>query len=166
MTKKYIDLKESYDAKTLQFWSNSAGDTFNPKTGDDCSVEEMSFKLKNLYLNYWGETYHSSVYVAEYNGAPAIVLNYLFDESYIEDVSEKLEECKSYADMNRAWCAVHDLANLLVDILPGCTVFAGEYTDPIGHEIAILVPYRRRNMPEGIDKNLNEFIYPTFEELF
>ena len=26
MTKKYIDLKESYDAKTLQFWSNSAGD--------------------------------------------------------------------------------------------------------------------------------------------
>ena len=166
MTKKYIDLKEAYDAKTLQFWSNSAGDIFNPKTGDDCSVEEMPFKLKNLYLNYWGETYYVPVYVAECNGEPAIVFNYLFDESYIEDVSEKLEEYKSSADMNRAWCAVHDLANLLVDRLPGCTVFAGEYTDPAGHEISILVPYRRRNMLEEIDKDLEEFIYPTFEELF
>ena len=166
MTKKYIDLKEAYDAKTLQFWSNSAGDIFNPKTGDDCSVEEMPFKLKNLYLNYWGETYYVPVYVAEYNGEPSIVLNYLFDESYIEDVSEKLEECKSSADMNRAWCAVHDLANLLVDRLPGCTVFAGENTDPDGHEILILVPYRRRNMLDEINKDLEEFIYPTFEELF
>lgn len=166
MTKKYIDLKEAYDAKTLQFWSNSAGDIFNPKTGDDCSVEEMPFKLKNLYLNYWGETYYVPVYVAECNGEPAIVFNYLFDESYIEDVSEKLEEYKSSADMNRAWCAVHDLANLLVDRLPGCTVFAGEGTDPDGHEISILVPYRRRNMLEEIDKDLEEFIYPTFEELF
>ena len=166
MTKKYIDLKEAYDAKTLQFWSNSAGDIFNPKTGDDCSVEEMPFKLKNLYLNYWGETYYVPVYVAECNGEPAIVFNYLFDESYIEDVSEKLEEYKSSADMNRAWCAVHDLANLLVDRLPGCTVFAGEGTDPDGHEMSILVPYRRRNMLEGIDKDLAEFIYPTFEELF
>ena len=86
MTKKYIDLKEAYDAKTLQFWSNSAGDIFNPKTGDDCSVEEMPFKLKNLYLNYWGETYYVPVYVAEYNGEPSIVLNYLFDESYIEEI--------------------------------------------------------------------------------
>lgn len=166
MTKKYIDLKEAYDAKTLQFWSNSAGDTLNPKTGDDCSVEEMPFKLKNLYLNYLGETYPVYAYVAEYNGEPAIVFNYLFGESYIEDVSEKLGECKSSADMNRAWCAVHDLANLLVDRLPGCTVFAGEYTDPAGHEISILVPYRRRNMLEGIDKDLEEFIYSTFEELF
>ena len=166
MTKKYIDLKEAYDAKTLQFWSNSAGDIFNPKTGDDCSVEEMPFKLKNLYLNYWGETYYVPVYVAECNGEPAIVFNYLFDESYIEDVSEKLEEYKSSADMNRAWCAVHDLADLLVDRLPGCTVFAGEGTDPDGHEISILVPYRRRNMLEEIDKDLEEFIYPTFEELF
>ena len=106
------------------------------------------------------------VYVAEYNGEPSIVLNYLFDESYIEDVSEKLEECKSSADMNRAWCAVHDLANLLVDRLPGCTVFAGEGTDPDGHEISILVPYRRRNMLEGIDKDLAEFIYQPLRSYF
>ena len=44
--------------------------------------------------------------------------------------------------------------------------FAGEGTDPDGHEISILVPYRRRNMLEEIDKDLEEFIYPTFEELF
>lgn len=167
MIKKYIDLNESYDNGELRYWCNNAGDLFNPKTKKDCVVNDLPPKIKNLYLNYWGEIYNSSTYVVEYQDIPAIVFNYLFDKSYIEDVIEKLKIPTNMLYMDIDWLAVHDVANIIIDKLPtGCYVFAGKNTDPDGHEILVAVPYGMRNKLESIDKLLNDIVYPTFEELF
>lgn len=167
MIKKYINLAQALDEKALQFWCNSNGDLFNPHDDCECKEADLPAKLRNLYKNYWNDAFYVASYLVEFHDEPALVLNYLFDCCYIEDLMQKTTQYViTSPDMERAWCAVHDLANLLVDRLSECTVFAGEYTDPAGHEISILVPYRRRNMLEEIDKDLEEFIYPTFEELF
>lgn len=167
MVKKYIDLNESYDNGELRYWCNNAGDLFNPEIKKDCVVNDLPPKIKNLYLNYWGENYNSAVYVAEYKGNPVIVFCYLFDFSYIDNIMEKLNISSSTTYTDGIWCAVHDVANLLVHTVPtGCTVFAGQDTDPDGHEILVAVPYQMRDKLEEIDKSLDFFVYPTFEELF
>ena len=166
MIKKYIDLNESYDNGELRYWCNSCGDIFNPDTKKDCGVNDLPVKIKNLYLNYWGETYNSSTYIAEYSKNPVIIFSYLFDASYIDDVMEKLNIPSDTVYMDGIWCAVHDLANILIGKLPvGCYVFAGNNTDPDGHEILVAVPYQIRNKLEEIDKFLDQFVYSTFEEL-
>ncbi len=166
MIKKYIDLNESYDNGELRYWCNNAGDLFNPETQKDCGLNDLPPKIKNLYLNYWGEIYNSSTFVATYNGNPMIIFNYLFDESYIDDLLEQLNENPFSTKMDRVWLAIQDVANMLVDKTPGCFVFAGTYTDPDGHEILVGVPYCMRDKLEEIDKLLDQFVYSTFEELF
>lgn len=166
MVKKYIDLNESYDNGELRYWCNNAGDLFNPETKKDCVVNDLPHKIKNLYLNYWGETYNSAVYVAEYNENPVIVFCYLFDKEYVEDVMNGVKVAEFDIYNGTDWLAVHDVANMLTDKLPvGCCVFAGKNTDSDGHEILVSVPYKMRDKLEEIDKLLEQFVYPTFEEL-
>lgn len=157
---KYKDFYETYDSGNLHFWCSSAGDLYAPNS----NVDDLPLRVQNLYLNYWGEAYNTSTHCVSYLNQPGILFVYLFDISYIDDVMEE-QGLSSDDSMQRAWYAVRDIANLLVDKFPGCTVFAGNRTDSAGHEIAILIPYDMRGQLNELDNEIDEAIYPLFREL-
>ena len=157
---KYKDFYETYDSGNLHFWCSSSGDLYAPNS----NVDDLPLRVQNLYLNYWGEAYNTSTHCVSYLNQPGILFVFLFDISYIDDVMEE-QGLSSDDSMQRAWYAVRDIANLLVDKFPGCTVFAGNRTDSAGHEIAILIPYDMRGQLNELDNEIDEAIYPLFREL-
>ena len=157
---KYKDFAGAYNRGDLHFWCSSAGDLDTTNS----NVCDLPPRIRNLYLNYWGENYNTSTHCVSYLNQPGILFVYLFDTSYIDDVMEE-QRLSSDDSMQRAWYAVRDVANLLVDRFPGCTVFAGNRTDSEGHEIAILIPYDMRGQLNELDNEINEVIYPLFREL-
>ena len=151
--------------KEIYFWCNCTGDVFAKGNSLPDSVENMPPKYQNLYLNYWRESLGCSMFVAEWENKPYMILEILADYEYANDLELEMNEEIS---KNRFWLAVQDAAQLLVSgykQLEGLVIAVGKETDEDGHNIAVFVPYDRRDEIESIAKFVSEETYRLIREL-
>ena len=167
-----IPLVQAYDSKEIFYWCNSAGDLFIPgpdgKAQDADNPGQLPMKIRNLYDNYWAEDADCCMQEAIYIDQPGIILNYLFDKSFCQE----LAECESADDdMERLFDAVKDAASIIArdNVSMFCksyTVFCGYKTDPAGHEIVVFIPYNYRRKLNDVTTDLECTIYALVKELF
>ncbi len=167
-----IPLGFAYDGREIFYWCNSAGDLFVPgpdgKTKDAHDPDELPLKIRNLYDNYWSEDAGCCMQAASYKERPGMVLNYLFDEGWCDELlgHEHTDE-----DVERLYDAVKDVASIVERdhismFCKSCTVFCGYKSDPDGHEIVVFIPYEHRRMLKEIMEDLNSCICELVKELF
>lgn len=161
-----LSLNDIYKQDELFYWCNACGDINMPNT-DPMSLhteDELPMRERNLYENYWEEGAGCCMYVVRFREHPAMVLNYLFDKGYCEDL---LGHEPTRADMHHFWVAIRDCAQFLErdERTAGCWVVVGEDTDPDGHELTVVVPYERRETIKDVLHYLNETVYASVEQL-
>lgn len=160
-------LNKVYENKELFYYCNTCGD-INIPGSDPLSyhdVDELPLRVRNLYENYWYEGAGCHMYVVNYKGSPAMALGYLLDESYLEDLMNK--DAVSAKDMQIFYNAILDYAKMLDrdNNVAGCEILVGEYTDPDGHELLVIVPYELRGKIKTIADYLDGEVYSTVEAL-
>ena len=162
----------AYDGKEIFYWCSSAGDLFVPgpdgKAKDTIRPDELPTKIRNLYDNYWTEDAGCCMQVASYKEQPGMMLNYLFDKGWCDELLGREHTDK---DMERLYNAVKDAASILERdhmsmFCKSCTVFCGYKTDPDGPEIVVFIPYEYRRELAEITEDLECSAYELVKELF
>lgn len=160
-------LNNVYENKELFYCCNCCGDINMPHSHPLSyhDSDELPIKERNLYENYWCEGMGCHMYVVNYKGNPAMALGYLFDESYLCDLLNKDEASKE--DMEMFYGAVSDYARMLENKseVSFCEILIGKDTDPIGHELIVIVPYEKRSKINEIANYLDGVVYNTVEQL-
>lgn len=175
-----LKLNEAYEKKTLHYMCNGCGeanDPFHPGNMKLCRPEEVMYAPElDLYNNYWTDS--SCMYVLRmgdvwgYNYA-AMGLSYLFDCDFIRYIADKVGLLTDLTDeqvdrlmplMFKAITRAAEIFNR--EIAPGCDIYIGEYTDPTGHEMLVVVPYESRDKIETYCKALNDELEDVVTNLF
>lgn len=161
----FNNYNEMLKSKEIHFWCNCTGDVFVKGNSLPDSVENMPPKYQNLYLSYWQEGSGCSMFVAEWESKPYMILEILADYEYANDLELEMNEEIS---KNRFWLAVQDAAQCLATKykpMESLLIAAGKESDPDGHNIAVFVPYDRRDEIESIAKFVSEETYKLIREL-
>lgn len=160
-------LNKIYDNNELSYWCNCIGEINIPDT-DPLSyheADELPGLARELYVEYWTDEYVGKMYVVDYKGAPAIAINYVFDEYYVAELLNK--DKATFGDMVVIYNALLEYANKLEwkSLIWNCEVLVGFDTDPDGHELLVIVPYGERNKINRIAQYLDDYVYNAVEAL-
>lgn len=153
-----ISLNNVYDENSLYYWCNCTGDLNIPgcRSWDIVTNTDMlPNAVWDVYDNFWGEGRGAQEYVATYNGVTGLMLGWLFDYSWLDDLSliklnaYTMEVPDSMKEVLHS--AVEKVAKNLAagqffsddeqPIQHNYPVFFGKDTDPDGDEILIFFPY-------------------------
>ena len=161
------NLNEIYKNDELFYYCNSCGEINIPNTDvfSYHDVDELPIKERNLYENYWSDAYGFQMYVVNYNGNAAMALNFLFCETYLSDILNK--DKINDTDMQMLYNAISDYAKILEKdkIVAFCDIAVGDYTDPDGHELLVIIPYERRTEIKNIAEALENVVSNGVESL-
>ena len=172
-------LNETYDRNELFYMCNACGEVNDPSIPGDMGFhqpeEVMTPEEQQLYENYWAEGAGCCMYVLRIKERAAMGLCYLFDTGWVKDVlDERPDVAKPVADedikqvwMPRVFAAVSKAAEAEIQgLAPGCDIYLGDWTDPDGHEMLVVVPYEKRDQIEGIAEKLYDAVYEVVKNLF
>lgn len=165
----YVDsLNEIHAGKShikMQYYCNACGEIGLPTDVSPLTVheaEELPIQERELYETYWSDRYGFKTYVVNYNKTPALALNFLVCEQFVEDTigrkptDEDMDKVFAYLG---AYAGSIDRLNMLDD----CEVAIGDYTDPDGHELMVIVPYNARREIPYICECLDNAVYTDIE---
>lgn len=171
-------LNEIYEKNGLLYMCNACGDINDPNVPGDTKThlpeEVMTPEEQVLYESYWTEDGGCCMYVLNVEGKAAMGLCYLFDTGWCRDVVDGDSDPRhsvSDEDIERLWMpqvftAITDASSKIQELVPGCDIYLGEWTDPDGHEMLVVVPYEMRDQIKGISQKLYDTVYETVEKVF
>ena len=172
-------LNEIYKRNELFYMCNACGDVNDPNIPHDLEShmpeEVMTPEEQELYDNYWTEGGGCQMYVLRIKGKAAMGLCYLFDTEWAQDIVREKKGISSPVtedDINQVWMlrmfsAVFRAAEKKIQkLVRGCDIYLGDWTDPDGHEMLVVVPYEMRDQIENISKMLYEVVYDAVEKAF
>ncbi|NLT15388.1 MAG: hypothetical protein GXY05_13725 [Clostridiales bacterium] len=171
-------LNDAYKHNTLFYFCNATGDINMP--GDPMlgtgfyivhTSEELPPKERELYENFWSEDGGGTQYVVRCEGKPGIAICYLFDRDYILELCgwDVNDDIGGDVIVKQFFSAVEAYAKEVeaFPVLEGCSIFVGDNTDPVGHELLVFVPYE---LVEGkyadVKKFLDTYVYMCVEVAF
>lgn len=178
------DLNKLYEEKTLYYWCNAVGDLNIPGYPLlACpTADKLPPDVREVYEKYWSENGWECRYVVTCDGETGLLLNYLFDHSWIKDMIEE-KELKPFSDEDRSkllHIAVDATVGIVEDYIRSKTekrfeILVGYDTDPDGDELGVFFPISElennafvdtdcEDMP--VDKELSEIVYNTVEKNF
>ena len=162
MVDKTKSLNEVYEKGELEYLCNAAGDINVPgKEWWSGKPEELSRSARELYENYWSEGAGLPMYVVEYKCETAMAITALFDESYKDDL---LTEKGIAVTTSEFWEAVKRVA-IVYRLAFQYETLVGKDTDPIGHEIVFIIPYKDCENAPDIAEFIGGHIYDDFEKV-
>lgn len=161
MQDKTKSLNEVYEKDELVYFCNACGDINIPgKEGWwNGKPEELPRTARELYENCWGEGCGLPMYVVEYKAETAMAISALFDEDYKDDL---LAEKGIAVTTSEFWEAVRRVA-IMYRLAFRYETLVGRDTDPIGHEIVFIIPYKDCEDAADIAAFLGDHIYNDFE---
>lgn len=163
---KTVSLNEVYKKGDLVYYCNACGDIIDPAQAPGAGPWEVGDPAKlprsarELYENCWGEGCGLPMYVVEYKAETAMAITALFDESYKDDL---LTEKGIAVTTSEFWEAVKRVAKMYSLALQYETL-VGKNTDPIGHEIVFIIPYKTCENAADIAAFIGDHIYTDFEQ--
>lgn len=173
-----VSLNETYSANKLSYMCNACGDINKPGADPlDFRVYQpedvMTPEEQTLYESYWNEGSGCCEYVLRIGESAAMGLGFLLDTGWCRDLLEELSNGGiEDSDIENLWMPKLFLAakeaseNVIQPLVAGCDIHIGEWTDPDGHEILVIVPYRLRDELSDIVKNLCDSVYSSVENAF
>lgn len=145
----------------LFYWCNATGEINMP--GDDDSAcghapDELPPKCREIFERHFVEGGECNKYVVTFKGRVGLLLVALHDEYEVSDSCGLHPNGKNAAEEDKVKMAMamysyllkQRVANMETDpVFDGCTLIYGDYTDPIGHELALFVPETElKRLPE------------------
>lgn len=141
-TTKIIDMN-TLDHENFHYWTNAVGELNLP---DDTKSEPRAVKNVPVYVqNVIALTEFHSVreYVVTLNGTTGILFNMLYDESYVQDVSGVCDKdlvpfMHRFGDYLKFYAGM--ICQNVKHINYNTETILGLYSDPDGHELAVVFP--------------------------
>lgn len=128
-----------------------------PGNGEDfeaCSEpEDLPPKCKWLYDNFFTEDFE---YVVNFEGKTGLLLTARYDEYYccneVCGFSEMPDDNQVEDIMALEYLILKKRASKMetTEAFSSCTILLGEYTDPVGHELALFIPIEEIERKEEI----------------
>lgn len=142
-------LNEIYNKNQLFYWHNACGEINMPGDGDGYfhhDLEELPLKCRQFYNQFFSEDNDCYCYVVNCEGKTGLLLVALYDEPYCcSEVCgfRTMPATNRVADiMALEYLTLKNRVNQMetLEVFSGCTILLGEYTDPVGHELALFIP--------------------------
>ena len=134
-------LNEFYEKKQIFYWCNATGDLNGPGFSDTKSpeLEELPAKVREVYERFWTEGRGANEYVVTLNGKTGLMLGWLFDYGYLEDLQVTVG-ANDPIQKDEYHAAVYAAANALSYDYRNPVIY-GKDTDPEGDEILLFFEY-------------------------
>lgn len=145
----------------LFYWNNALGEINMPGEGNGVCVhtpDELPPKCKEIFDRYFVAGGECNKYVVTFEGHVGLLLVALHDEYEVSENCGLHPDGKNAAEEEKVKMAMamysyllkQRVANMETDpVFDGCTLIYGDYTDPIGHELALFVPETElKRLPE------------------
>ena len=146
-----LRLNEVVDQKKIYYWTNATGDIFVPgldrtKGGRE---DDLPGKAKLIYQFYWDELSSAHKCVVCLNGVYGIMLEWLFDWSWLKDMGLSPLDDKVVAAFHKAVKLTAETFVPPAEAVGIDSVLYGELTDPDGDEIVMFVPFTDEQLNEA-----------------
>lgn len=145
-------LNDIYKNDQLFYWSNAIGEINMPGDGNDVHIhtpDELPSKCREIFDRYFKEDGECKRYVVSLKGHIGLLLVALHDEYEVSENCGLYPDDKNAGEEAKVKMAMAMYAYILKRrvacmekdaVFNGCTLLFGDYTDPIGHELALFVP--------------------------
>lgn len=154
-------LNEAYEKNLIWYWCNACGD-INVPGALPMTIghpDDMPPTARRLYEKYWSEAGWPTRYVGNCEGQYGLFLCYLFD--YEMCVGTVFEDIDRMADAFFEE-VVMGVAKMLSrkplfganGDLSDCTIYVGNGTDPLGHELCIFIPEDKCEYADLLDRKI------------
>lgn len=159
---------------------NSCGDLLDPNDGSRvCKPGELHhlWTQEEIALNANFRNCRTSVrmYILRFaDGTAAMGLSFPFGVGWCKETLEYRQGKKGITEkkvkkiwMPRLYRLLSEAAKRVIQkAVPNYDIYIGKNTDPDGHELMVVIPYKDRDDINGTIRILHDMVYQAVEELF
>lgn len=143
-TMKIIDM-HTLDHTNFHYWTNAIGELNLPDDtqSEPCAMKNVPVYVQNVIDITEFDRHPVREYVVTLNGITGILFNMLYDESYVQDVSGVCDKdiipfMHRFGDYLKSYAET--ICQNVKHINYNTETILGLYSDPDGHELAVLFP--------------------------
>lgn len=157
-------LNDIYKKNQLFYWHNTIGEVNMPGDGEGYSyhsADELPPLCRELYDKYIPDDGECWKYVVSFKGSTGLLLVTLYSEYEISETCGIRPEEKR--DNEEKVQILMEIVSFILkqrimrmegnSVFDDCTLIFGDYTDPVGHEVALFVPKSKLEQLPELEKN-------------
>ena len=145
-------MNDVYKKNQLFYWHNSSGEVNMPGDGEGLYIhafDELPLTCQKIFNQYFSDDGECSRYVVSLEGKVGLLLVALYGEYEVGEICGFYPNDKDPKTADKVRIAMEICAFILKQrvacmeadpVFDGCTLLFGDYTDPIGHEVALFIP--------------------------